>query len=239
MIENVYCFDDLGQKIKVGEYDDGIYPVGGRIFYIEDNKFSDEVVEFYDAQGNVLQNVGVGDSPASYKIVDPGTKGKDKYFVFDTTYTLSYTGKFYWTYMKDGSWVYEDTDTDDNHGSGKANTLKVMAIRNGEYITDHADSSSQDPTETIWWYIDYMNTHKIGGCDDWYIGSYQDNKELRTFMTDPEVSIALDYGLDYGLLASVDYEQDITHAYAVKDVSGTYMYDKKDSTHKGCAIRSF
>ena len=208
--------------------------VGGRIFYINSN--SDETVKFYDSNFQEIANVAVGDSPAYYQITSEGTSGKAKYYVFDTTYTPTYTGKFYWTYKKNGSWVYEEVGTTDNLGSGKANTLKIMAVRDGEYITDTADTSSEDPTETIWWYINYMNTQKVGGCDDWFIGSFQDNVKLRNFMNDQSIT---GYGLSSGLLTSAEYDQDTNYAYAVKDTSGTFMYDKNAGTHKGCAIRTF
>ena len=171
MLRTIYGFDDFGKKIPIGSDDDPTAKhVGGRIFFINNN--SDEVVRFYDSQGNVLSNVAVGDTPAYYDVISVGTSGKEKYYVYDTEYTPTYTGKFYWTYKKDGNWVNEEVGTTDNLGSGKANTLKIMAVRNGEYITDAADPDSQNPTETLWWYINYMNTQEIGGCDDWYIGSF-------------------------------------------------------------------
>ena len=230
-----YVWDEENLKyIKIGGGSVEPDPVGGRIFYINSN--STEVVEFYDAQGNVIQNVAVGDSPAKYKVTDKGN-GKKKYYILDTTYTPIYTDTFYWTYKKDGNWVYEDTGAVDNLGSGKTNTLNIMAIRDGEYITEHADPESVSPTPTIWWFINYMNTNKIGGCSDWCIGSFQDYIKLKDFLV--AESLESTYHLDDGLFTSVDYDVDITHAYVIKTATGTFEYPKNSSSVKGCAIRYF
>ena len=47
------------------------------------------------------------------------------------------------------------------------------------------------------------------------------------------------YGLSSGLFTSAEYDEDTTKAYAIKNTTGTFMYDKSSGTHVGCAIRSF
>ena len=73
-------------------------PLGGTIFYIDDT--ADGAYEFYDAEGNVISSVAVGDAPAMYKVLTPGTK--DKYYVCDTTLYPNSR----WTYYKNRDYVY-------------------------------------------------------------------------------------------------------------------------------------
>ena len=67
-------------------------PVGGTIFYIDDTV--DGVYEFFDADGNQIENVQVGDRPYAYRVIKKGSK--DKYYVYhDDVYD-----KLEWTYYK-------------------------------------------------------------------------------------------------------------------------------------------
>ena len=52
--------------------------VGGTIFYIDDA--SDGEYEFFDTDGNPMENIKVGDKPYSYRVVKKGSK--DKYYVY-------------------------------------------------------------------------------------------------------------------------------------------------------------
>lgn len=141
-------------------------PVGGTIFYIDDT--ADGTYEFYDTDGNVIENVQVGDKPYAYKIVTPGSK--DKYYVYhDEVYD-----NLRWTYYKDGVYVYEPLSTSDNIGSGKTNTEIAMTKDNGAYIT--ADSNGHP---TIWYQLQQVRNAKAGGCDDWFVPSRDEAEELR------------------------------------------------------------
>ena len=103
-------------------------PVGGTIFYIDDT--ADGEYEFFDADGNRIENVQVGDRPYAYRVMNKGSK--DKYYVYhDDVYD-----KLEWTYYEDDIAVYEYLDdTSGDIGSGKTTTEIVMAKDNGAYIT--------------------------------------------------------------------------------------------------------
>lgn len=133
-------------------------PVGGRIFYIDDT--ADGIYEFFDIEGNLLQNVQVGDRPYYYRAIKKGSK--DKYYVYhDKVYD-----NLEWTYCKDKGYVYESLGTSYDIGSGKTNTEIVMAKNNGVYITTN---SNEFPT--IWYQLQQIRNAKVGGCDDWFVPS--------------------------------------------------------------------
>ena len=134
------------------------YPVGGKIFYIDDT--SDGVYEFFDADGNVIKHVHVGDTPYYYRVVKKGSV--DKYYVYNDEV---YDG-LRWTYCKDGKYVYESLNTSDGIHSGKINTEAVMAKDNGAYITE---DSKEFPT--IWYQLQQVRNAKVGWCNDWFIPS--------------------------------------------------------------------
>ena len=172
---NVYGLTRQYERVKIANA--GIAsdanPVGGTIFYINDT--ADGEYQFFDAKGNTIESVEIGDKPYAYKIVTPGTR--DKYYVYhDKIYN-----NFVWTYYKGGAYVYETaesmgvTDTTYNNvGSGKTNTEKVMTRDNGAYIT--ADSNG---FPTIWYQLQQVRNAKVGGCDDWFVPSMNEAEELR------------------------------------------------------------
>lgn len=134
------------------------YPAGGRIFYIDDT--SDGIYEFFDADGNPIKNVQVGDRPYYYRVIKKGSK--DKYYVYhDEIYD-----NLRWTYCRGETYAYEFLDTSDDIGSGKTNTEKVMANDEGAYIT--GDSRG---LPTIWYQLQQVRNAKAGGCDDWFVPS--------------------------------------------------------------------
>ena len=137
-------------------------PVGGTIFYIDDT--ADGEYEFFDADGNRIENVQVGDRPYAYRVMNKGSK--DKYYVYhDDVYD-----KLEWTYYEDDIAVYEYLDdTSGDIGSGKTTTEIVMAKDNGAYIT----------ANTIWYQLQMIRDAKVGGCNDWFIPSVYEINELR------------------------------------------------------------
>ena len=137
-------------------------PVGGTIFYIDDT--ADGEYEFFDADGNWIENVQVGDRPYAYRVMNKGSK--DKYYVYhDDVYD-----KLEWTYYEDDIAVYEYLDdTSGDIGSGKTTTEIVMAKDNGAYIT----------ANTIWYQLQMIRDAKVGGCNDWFIPSVYEINELR------------------------------------------------------------
>lgn len=181
MLRTIYGFDDLGRKVPVGSYDDGLRAVGGRIFYIDPN--SDETVEFYDAQGNVISNVVVGNMPAYYKITSAGVSGKDKFYVYKEEV---YTNKV-WTYYENGSWVHENTGfTSQAIGDGKSNTAGIMSLHDGAYITNNAYGET-----TIWYQIQQCQLNRLDNCNDWYIGTKGELEALRLFINEYISSLSL------------------------------------------------
>ena len=140
--------------------------VGGTIFYIDDA--ADGVYEFFDTDGNPMDNIKVGDKPYSYRVVKKGSK--DKYYVYhDELYD-----DLNWSYYKDSSWVCEPLGTRKYIGSGKTNTETAMTKDNGAYIA--ADSGG---CPTIWYRLQQVRDAKVGGCDDWFIPSRREIEALR------------------------------------------------------------
>ena len=153
-------------------------PVGGTIFYIDNT--ADGTYEFFDADGNTIENVTVGDKPYAYRVITPGAK--DKYYVYhDEIYD-----NLRWTYYKDGAYVYKHLGMSDGIGPGKTNTETVMTKDSGAYIA--ADSNGYP---TIWYQLQQVRNAKVGGCDDWFVPSTAEATELRKaigFQTVPDTA---------------------------------------------------
>ena len=163
---DIYGLTDWNEMVKVASAVLLLAPVGGTIFYIDDT--ADGVYQFFDADGNIIENVNVGDKPYAYRVVTPGTK--DKYYVYhDEIYD-----NLRWTYYKDGDYVYESLSTPTSIGSGKTNTKTVMAKDSGAYIA--ADSNG---LPTIWYQLQQVRNAKTGGCDDWFVPSSDEAEKLR------------------------------------------------------------
>lgn len=141
--------------------------VGGTIFYIDDT--ADGEYQFFDVDGNLIENVQVGDRPYAYKVVSPGSK--DKYYVY---YDKLYEGL--WTYCKSDDYVLESLGTSNSVGSGKTNTEVVMAKDNGAYIAEDPD---WDWHPTIWYQLQQVRNDKAGDCDDWFVPSKGEIEALR------------------------------------------------------------
>ena len=142
-------------------------PVGGTIFYIDDTAAGE--YEFYNADGNVISDVKVGDKPAMYKVLTPGTK--DKYYVCDTTLYPNSR----WTYYKNGKYVYNKLGTGTAIGTGKTNTDTVMSADDGAYITSDSKGYS-----TIWYQLSQARSLSLGGNTDWFIPSSDEMDKVST-----------------------------------------------------------
>ena len=162
-IEESYFLEDIDRDEAPGLPADA-KPVGGTIFYIDDK--ADGAYEFFDVDGNLMENVQVGDRPHTYRVVEKGSK--DKYYVYhDKAYH-----RVRWTYCGDRDYVYDLLDTSEDIGSGKTNTEKVMA--EDSYIT--RDSNGYP---TIWYLLQQTRDVRIGGCDDWFVPSVDELDLLR------------------------------------------------------------
>ena len=233
MLRNIYGFTDSGKKVKVGTYDDGLYPVGGRIFYIDPN--SDETVEFYDVNGSELSNIDVGSTPAYYKVTSAGVSGKDKYYVYKDEF---YSADRLWTYYDNGSWVYESLGTSKDIGTGKTNTSSIMTIHDGAYISENTDAPSKYPT--VWYQVQQWNLNKLDNCSDWYIGSHNELDALRLFIDDNILTLGLtDLFSDHYIWSSSEtFSTNTTIADGWFSLS--WSSTNKNSTMIGLlAIRSF
>ena len=144
----------------------GVKLVGGTIFYIDNT--SNGEYQFFDADGNLIENVQVGDKPYAYRVIKKGSE--DKYYVY---HDELYNG-LRWTYCKEDNYAYKSLGTSGDRGSGKTNTEIVMAEDNGAYI---AKDSKGYPT--IWYQLQQVRNAEVGGCDDWFIPSAYEIDELR------------------------------------------------------------
>ena len=159
--------------------------VGGTIFYIDDT--ADGAYEFFDAGGNPIYDVQVGDRPYYYRVIKKGSK--DKHYVYHDEIYSNLRG----TYCKDKSYVYESLGTSNDIGSGKTNTEKVMAKDNGAYITEDSDGYP-----TIWYQLQRIRNAKVGGCDDWFILSPYEVEKLREVIKSGSVTGGTIAGSSYG-----------------------------------------
>lgn len=178
-----------GNKLRVSSYKyvvADLKMVGGTIFYIDDT--ADGVYEFLDVNGNVIENIRVGDRPYYYRVIKKGSK--DKYYVY---HDELYRPNKRWTYYKEGDSVLESPGTFYDIGSGKTNTEKVMTKDNGAYITE--DSNGYP---TIWYKLQQTRLAKVGGCDDWFVPSKDEIEELRLAVESGSVSGGEIAGSSYG-----------------------------------------
>ena len=152
-----------------------LIPVGGTIFYIDDT--ADGTYEFFDADGNLIENVQVGDKPHYYRVIEKGSR--DKYYVYhDKVYdTLK------WTYSKDYDYVYESLNTSNALGLGRINTEIAMTRDNGAYIAEKSDGYP-----TIWYRLQQVRGAKAGGCNDWFVPSICEIEKLRKAVESRAVS---------------------------------------------------
>ena len=160
--------------------------VGGPIFYIDNAIHS--VYEFFDIDGNLIENVQVGDRPYAYRVISKDSG--DKYYVY---YDELYYSNKRWTYYKEGDSVLESLNTLDVAGSGKTNTEIVMAKDGGAYITEDSDGYP-----TIWYQLQRIRNAKVGGCDDWFVPSKGEVEELRLAVESGSVSGGEIAGPSYG-----------------------------------------
>ena len=139
-------------------------PVGGTIFYIDET--ADGTYEFFDVNGNVIEDVQVGDKPYAYRVVAPGTK--DKYYVY---YDKRYKGS--WASEYDDH-IYDSLGTSTSIGSGKTNTEILMTLGDGAYVSVDAKGKP-----TIWSQLQQTRNERAGGCDDWFVPSKGEVEALR------------------------------------------------------------
>ena len=212
-IEESYFLEDTDRDEAPGLLADA-RPVGGTIFFIDNT--ADGKYEFFDIDGNPMENVQVGDRPHTYRVVEKGSK--DKYYVY---HDRVYSGL--WTYYEKGSYAYDLLDTSEDIGSGKANTEKAMA--NDSYVT--ADAKGYP---TIWYQLQQARNDKAGGCDDWFVPSVDEFEELRKAVESGSVT--------GGIVAGSSYNTSVfrnKYLWSSSEVSllGAYAWDREDQYWDG------
>lgn len=163
-------------------------PVGGTIFYIDNT--SNGEYQFFDVDGNLIENVQVGDKPYAYRVIKKGSE--DKYYVYhDEVYD-----NLIWTYCKEDNYVYKSLGTSGDGGSGKTNTEIVMAEDCGAYI-----SKDSKGYPTIWYQLQQVRNAEVGGCDDWFVPSAYEVNELRVAIKSGSIT--------GGKIAGSSYEESV------------------------------
>lgn len=125
--------------------------VGGKIYYI-DSEDNGATYHFYDANGEEMTDVKVGDRPFQYSI--EGNPSKDKYYVFCS--------------KPMGYWEWGNYDkllgTKTEIGTGRENTKLIL--NNPSYGVSLKRA------------VILMNWARSPGCFDWFIPSKDEVQEL-------------------------------------------------------------
>ena len=212
-IEESYFLEDTDRDEAPGLLADA-RPVGGTIFFIDNT--ADGKYEFFDIDGNLMENVQVGDRPHTYRVVEKGSK--DKYYVY---HDKVYSGL--WTYYEKGGYAYDLLDTSEDIGSGKANTEKAMA--NDSYIT--ADAKGYP---TIWYQLQQARNDKAGGCDDWFVPSVDEFEELRKAVESGNITGGIIAGSSYN--TSV-FRNKYLWSSSETSLLSAYAWDREDQYWDG------
>ena len=186
--ESYFLEDADGGKVSESLAD--VKPVGGTIFYIDDT--ADGTYEFFDVDGNVIEDVQVGDKPYAYRVVASGTK--DKYYVY---YDKLYKGA--WASGHD-DYVYDFMGTATSIGSGKTNTEILMTRDDGAYVSVDAKGKP-----TIWSQLEQARNEKVGGCDDWFVPSKNEIEALRIAIKSGSITGGAVAGSSYNASAFMEY----------------------------------
>ena len=212
-IEESYFLEDTDREEVSGSPSDVKF-VGGTIFFIDNT--ADGKYEFFDIEGNLMENVQVGDRPYYYRIIEKGSK--DKYYAYRDR---AYSGL--WTYYEKGSYAYDLLDTSEDIGSGKANTEKAMA--NDSYVT--ADAKGYP---TIWYQLQQVRDDEVGGCDDWFVPSVDEFEELRKAVESGSVRGGAVAGSSYNTSVFMN-----KYLWSSSEVSslGAYAWDREDQYWDG------
>lgn len=206
--------------------------VGGTIFYIDD--VDDGVYEFFDTEGNLIENVRVGDRPYKYRVIEKGSK--DKYYVYhDKVYD-----NMRWTYCNEDNYEYKFLGTSGDKGSGKTNTEIVMAEDYGAYVAKDSKGYS-----TIWYQLQQVRNAEVGGCDDWFVPSAYEIDELRVAIKSGSIIGGKIAGSSYKesvfskkwLWSSSDYSDKYSWYWGFNNQSWCFSY--KNYTNSVFFVRAF
>ena len=191
--------------------------VGGMIFHIDYD--SDEEVVFYDEDGHIIKDVGLGDMPYSYEIMTKGSK--PKYWVFSHNVSKPLRWKPSGAEGKTFGTSYD-------FGTGRANTEKVLA-----------DKSYAKSKESIWDYLVVLRK-KTGICD-WFVPSQEELELLMGFFAIHEDDLKLInlFNVAYLWTSSEDEEYSAQYARLWDYNNQSFSVDYKNYDHSLCAVRAF
>lgn len=196
------------------------HSIGGILYFIDST--AGGVYLFYNAEGQQVDEPTVGTDCTGWTYVILEHSVKDKFYIFyDRLYTLSR-----WTYYNNGSAVLNLLGTLTTLGSGRSNTALVMSADSGAYVTDNSSG-----LPTVWYLIQQMNVNKVGGCDDWYLGSEQEIEKLRL------AGITPSWFTGYYLWCSS--EQSARRSYFWQNTANAWSHRAKTADHRIFGIRSF
>ena len=191
--------------------------VGGRIFFVDET--SDEVVEFYDQNGVVIEHVGVGSTPWGYRVVKEGSK--PRYWVF------SHRISSWLEWWPSGIRCIE-LGTSVEFGSGMQNSN--AAIDKLENVPGR--------NRTIWGALALARRNAMDGCDDWFIPSKGELDVLREFFMANADSLCLINPFDITWLWSSS-EDSAQYAWFWGDYIQAWDSYSKDYNFSFVAVRAF
>lgn len=223
---------DQNEVIGTADVTSSVKLVGGTIFYIDNT--SNGEYQFFDSDGNLIENVQVGDKPYAYRVIKKGSG--DKYYVYHDEVYSNLT----WTYCKEDNYVYESLGTSGDRGSGKINTEIVMAKDYGAYISK---DSKEYPT--IWYKLQQVRNAEVGGCDDWFVPSAYEIDELRVAIKSGNITGGKIAGSSYKesifskkwLWSSSDYSAKYSWYWGFNNQSWCYSY--KNYNNSVFFVRAF
>lgn len=201
-----------------------LLPIGGKVFL--DNGDNGATYTFYDADKNEITYSNLDSlNNAVYYTVD-GSGSKDRFYVvasdssksdYNSTYGVNRGDYSLWGYC------YITTGaTTDSIGSGKTNTAQILAI----------EDTSGYYEDSIWKWLNDVNSNEYGGCSDWFIGS---NAECDALNSSGKVGSLFS---SEELWSSVESDSD--RAWYCYWYYGICWYDHfKDDSNGAVAFRAF
>ena len=203
--------------------------LGGKVFL--DNGDNGATYAFYDSGKNEITYTDLASlSDAVYYSVE-GTPTKDRFYVVASDSNQADYNSDYGVNLSDSlCWGYYGITTDattNSIGSGKTNTAKVLAITD----TSTYNLANGGPYQSIWEWLNDVNTNEYGGCNDWFIGSRAEYDALRE--TGKAGSL-----FDSMYLWS-DVERDSNYAYSWNTSSSLWGYRGKNNRRHVVTFRAF
>lgn len=186
--------------------------VGGILFYIDST--ADGTYTFYNGEGTQVAAPTVGTDCTDWEYEVTGAS-KDKFYIVNNekSETKRIWGGYETLIGASGTAI----------GTGKTNT--AIAI-----------GSVADEVGSIWEYIRTMRTNKVGGCDDWFVGSKDELETLRTSGAGDSAT----WFSDKEIWSSSEYN--VSRAWIWYHFSSSWVYGlsgEKTNQEYVCGVRAF